>query len=207
MLERSFDELGALLAEWKFHTDLISNMDETMVSVDLQTRKRTLVPKGCKVGVARGSSSCLHITALVCGFATGDLRMNPLIIVPQKEIPGDLPDDVIATNDWATNSTGWINADILLDWAAKTYIPAVNGRRLLLGLTMETGPALLIVDNHSSRDERFNHLMAENNVVVFYLVPHSSHLTQPLDVHTFSVLKNKLRGLTCKFNNGTVADR
>lgn len=207
-LDRYFVLLKELLDRYQFHSDLICNFDETMVVVDMKTRKRTLVPRGTRIGVARGSSDCVHITALVCGFATGRLSINPLVIVPQREIPGDLPDDVIQVLDWATNDSGWITAEILLDWVQKTFIPTIQSRRLLLGKTQEEAPALLLVDNHSSRmNSRFVEVMRANNIVVFTFVPHSSHLTQPMDVHAFQILKTHLSGLTSKLNNTTVADR
>ena len=33
----------------------------------------------------------------------------------------------------------------------------------------------------------------ENNVTVFYLIPHSSHVLQPLDLCPFSVIKSQYR--------------
>lgn len=78
----------------------------------MASMNRTLIPKESRKVVARGSNNCLHITALVCGFATRNLRINPLIIAP-KEIPGDLPPEVIRVNDWAANGSGWITADKL----------------------------------------------------------------------------------------------
>jgi DDE superfamily endonuclease len=49
---------------------------------------------------------------------------------------------------------------------------------------------MLILDGHKSHESaEFQEYCKAHNIITLYLPPHSSHLTQPLDVRCFSVLK------------------
>jgi len=52
-------------------------------------------------------------------------------------------------------------------------------------------PHVLMMDNHHSHTFNFDflQLMKDNNIVVFALPSHTSHILQPLDVIPFAVLK------------------
>ncbi|MGE3388265.1 MAG: hypothetical protein AB7K41_16185 [Bdellovibrionales bacterium] len=76
-IQAYFESLKSLMQQFSFHTDHICNADETMVQVNTRTRKRTVVPRRDRYGVVPADPDCLHITLLLCGFATGDLAMNP----------------------------------------------------------------------------------------------------------------------------------
>jgi hypothetical protein len=53
---------------------------------------------------------------------------------------------------------------------------------------------LLIMDKHGSHDsDEFRHLCSQNKVQPFYLLGHTSHELQPLDVGCFSPLKTRYR--------------
>ena len=55
-------------------------------------------------------------------------------------------------------------------------------------------PRLLLLDNHGSHiSTQFMKICWENNVYVFYLIPHSSHVLQPLDLCPFSIVKSRYR--------------
>ena len=51
-------------------------------------------------------------------------------------------------------------------------------------------PSLLILDNCTSHKE-VEELCSEENIRILFLPPHSSHITQPLDLNLFSSLKKK----------------
>ena len=56
------------------------------------------------------------------------------------------------------------------------------------------GKAVLILDGCTCHKmERFQTLLESKNIIMMFLVPHSSHLTQPLDLGIFGRLKNIMR--------------
>ena len=53
---------------------------------------------------------------------------------------------------------------------------------------------LLVLDSHGSHSSlEFNLFYKEHLIITLYILPHSSHLLQPLDVSCFSVLKHLYR--------------
>ena len=53
---------------------------------------------------------------------------------------------------------------------------------------------MLILDGCSSHtNERFRQFLESKNITMMFLVPHSSHLTQPLDQVVFGLVKRVLR--------------
>lgn len=78
-------------------------------------------------------------------------------------------------------SSGWMTCEKFREWVKVILLPYVQKKRLQLGKPDQK--ALLLVDGHSSRaDSESLALLKENGVEVMLLVPHSSHLTQPLDL-------------------------
>ena len=97
--------------------------------------------------------------------------------------------------------SGWMNADAFYFWVVNLFVPNLPVIR----------PVLLVLDGHSSYiDLRTGQFCKENNVILFCLPPHSSHLTQPLDVGVFGPFKKEYRKLCnqfCQENPGTAVDK
>lgn len=71
-------------------------------------------------------------------------------------------------------------------------IPDVEERRKKFSLL--NSPALLILDGatqHQSKE--IDDALTKANIILHFLVPHSSHLTQPLDCLFFKIFKGELR--------------
>ena len=87
-------------------------------------------------------------------------------------------------NNWrfGCNTNGWTSNEHGLQWLRQVFEPETrekaNGK-----------PRLLICDGHDSHitAKWIAHCM--KNIIFMVLPPHSSHLTQPLDVEVFSPLK------------------
>ena len=55
---------------------------------------------------------------------------------------------------------------------------------------------LLIMDSHGSHaTAEFDSFCIENQIILLYMPPHSSHILQPLDVSCFAFLKQLYRQL------------
>jgi hypothetical protein len=82
----------------------------------------------------------------------------------------------------AVSENGWTTNQIGLQWVQHfekhTRSKTIGSKRLL------------ILDNHESHVSiEFRSFCKENNIVLLWMPPHSSHLLQPLDVGCFSPLK------------------
>jgi hypothetical protein len=79
------------------------------------------------------------------------------------------------TNGWTDNETG-------IEWIRHFDKHTAARKR--------AGYRMLVLDGHESHHSaEFNAFCKERNIITVCLPPHSSHLTQPLDVGCFSPLK------------------
>jgi hypothetical protein len=86
--------------------------------------------------------------------------------------------------DWAIKPTsnGWTNNETGLDWI-KHFDKHTRSRT-------KGVYRMIVLDGHESHQSaEFNKYCDNNNIITICLPAHSSHLTQPLDVGCFSVLK------------------
>ena len=81
-----------------------------------------------------------------------------------------------------TSTNGWTNNDTALEWI-QHFDKHTIGRRV--GVYR-----MIVLDGHESHlSAQFEEFCKEKNIITLCLPAHSSHLTQPLDVGCFSVLK------------------
>jgi hypothetical protein len=122
-------------------------------------------------------------TAIVC--VNGEGKSIPPFLVVQGTnhlsswyTEGGLP------HDWVIKPTsnGWTNNETGLEWLQ-------HFNKHTRGCTQ--GPyRMLVLDGHESHESAaFQEYCKANNIITLCLPAHSSHLTQPLDVGCFSVLK------------------
>ena len=183
------------------HPSLIFNMDE-MGCERYADRKRikVFIPNGVAhrngmaVGVPRTSHRC---TLMACISLDGS-RLTPAIITKHKTVSSQ-----IFTNGYNkqnlklfTTKNSFVTGEVFGRWLTEIFIPHVeevrNGFRQRLEHFNER--AVLILDGCTSHKmERFQTLLESKNITMLFLVPHSSHLTQPLDLGVFGKLKNIMR--------------
>ena len=109
----------------------------------------------------------------------------PLIIISGVQIlhkwcqENDLHDDILI----GTSDSGYSNDDLAMDWL-NHFIEHMSSKRQGAWL-------LLIIDGFGSHMTiPFFELATANNIVLFRLPAHSTHLTQPLDVGVFQPFKH-----------------
>lgn len=89
---------------------------------------------------------------------------------------------------YTSSPNGWSNADIARAWIYDVFIP-------------QTAPAvagqyrLLVIDGHKTHiDYRLIlDLLTNHRIIPVFLPPHTTHITQPLDVACFSPLKTRYK--------------
>ena len=137
-------------------------------------------------------------TAIACVNAEGWSIPPFLIVKGQYHLAnwytkGDLP------LDWAvkTTSNGWTNNETGLQWLKHfDSYTAPRARGVY---------RMLVLDGHESHESvEFHNYCKHHNIVPICLPPHSSHLTQPLDIGCFSVLKRVYGGQISTFTRAYI---
>ena len=120
-----------------------------------------------------------QITALCAISAAGD-ALPPMHIFPGTRFKYNPMLNCVDGACFGHSPTGWISTELFYGWIANHFAKRVSVR-----------PVVLLVDGHSSHiDIHTSKFCRENNILLYCLPPHSSHLTQPLDVSFFKPLKS-----------------
>ena len=114
--------------------------------------------------------------------------MIPLLVIFKGEnlCQHWIPEDIYLDWKFACNSKGWTSNLHGLEWLIKCFDESTKEKAG--GKT-----CLLICDGHESHvtSDLLQHCR-ENNIVLLLLPPHTSHMTQPLDVAVFGLLKKAM---------------
>ena len=157
---------------------IIYNCDETGFSFEHKPSK-VVGMKGVKHLNATTSGDKAQLTVLACVSASG-YPLPPMIIFDRKKLKPDHTKGEIPSTIYGLSSNGWIDGDLFEDWFMQhflTHIPAIR-------------PVLLLLDGHSSHYRpSLLRKAGEEDVIIFCLPPHTTHLLQPLDKTCFSPLK------------------
>ena len=88
---------------------------------------------------------------------------------------GEVPDTL-----YGLSEKGWTDMELFGYWMDTLFLPNIPPARSVL----------LLLDGHSLHYEPDTiHLAANQGVIVLYLPPHTTHVSQPLDVSFFRPLK------------------
>ena len=92
--------------------------------------------------------------------------------------------------------TGWIKTELFYGWIANHFAKHVKQR-----------PVVLLIDGHSTHiDIETSKFCKENDIFLYCLPPHSSHITQPLDVGFFGPLKSNWKIAVAKYRQDHIGD-
>ena len=152
---------------------------------------------GMEVGVPRTINRC---TLLGCVGLDGT-RVKPAIITKNKTLNSLIFESGYSPENVAFHSitNSFITGDVFMQWLNDIFIPHVEATRETLRrrLGAFNERAVLILDGCSCHtNERFRQFLESKNITMMFLVPHSSHLTQPLDLGVFGLVKRVMRDST-----------
>ena len=135
--------------------------------------------RGQKHPSAVGSGDKSQVTVLACCSAAG-YAVPPFVIFDRKSLKPDLTNGEVPGTVYGLSSKGWIDGELFSLWFSKHFLAHAPPVR----------PLLLLMDGHSSHFKpEVIKRAAEEQVVIFCLPPHTTHLTQPLDKGCFGPLK------------------
>ena len=176
-MSRFFETYKYYRTAYGFRPEFIINIDETMINIG-QNCEKVLVFKGEPKPVRKQADKLEHIT-LLFGITAGGMYMKPLAILPLQTLPNDFPRSIYENFDITGNEKGWITGEILRNWIKNQLVSYVNYLRTYY---QKDDNALIILDNHASRDSiDVQHMWDEHRIAFLRIPAHSSHLVQPLD--------------------------
>ena len=177
VLDKYFDELGSVMSNSNLNDkpSNIWNIDETGIVME-HSPSNVLCLKGYTPQAVTST-----VTIIAAGNAAGT-RILPYYVFPGKRWNDDLMTGSCPGSLGYMTESGWSNSAVFMDYLErhfKKHVPTNDS------------PILVIFDGHRSH---INITLKEwgvaNNVAFFVLPPHTSHVTQPLDVGCFGPLKN-----------------
>ena len=187
--------------------EFLFNLDETGLD-DRKYNNKTVVsleqtPTCYKVAQPPGHIS---ICPIICSDGT---KLPPLVVISRKSISNDLlrygypkgENGYIVSSD-----KGYMTTDLFENYIEEIFIPHLNRKRQQSN--KPNNPALIILDGfraHSS--PKLDALQKDNNWKLFFLPPHSSHLTQPLDLLIFGAFKKLMLRLKTSIDLNPLSKR
>ena len=184
ILDYYFDLLEATLIE----NDLIDkpcqiyNVDESGMPLDPDSLK-IVAECGAKHSRTLATGSKTSITVVSCCSAAGS-TIPPMVIFDRKTLNPKLTIGEVCGTMYGMSKNGWIDTELFSLWFSEHFLAYAPPIR----------PLLLLLDGHSSHYQPcFVKKAAEEQVIVFCLPPHTTHLTQPLDKGCFGPLKMSWR--------------
>lgn len=179
-----FSQVKKVYDENDFHTKPyhVFNCDETGMQCDLGKLKLI-----CRKGLSNPKRLCNSnqkkmYTVLACCNEFGSF-LPVHIMFRGKRLMANWVKGGPANATYSTSKSGWMEGDQFSEWFNKTFIPHCNKL---------AGSKILFLGGHAS------HLTIElvekakaNNIILFKLPAHTSHLIQPLDVGVFKTTKLK----------------
>ena len=128
-----------------------------------------------------------HITVNACVLGSGYI-MPPHIIFSQSYPSGPYTRDGTNGALYSISDNGYMDSEHFYSLISKLLIPQTN---------QIAGPKLLILDRHGSHlNINIINLCRENNIHLYRLPPHTTHIFQPLDVVIFWPVKSHFNKIT-----------
>ena len=178
-----FDLLEEVFEEYGFadHPEAIYNMDET--GMPLEPHPKIVAKKGQKKVRYQTSGQKQQITVIGCGSATGHV-IPPFIVFAAKQINYLWTRNEVSGSRFAVSDNGWVDHELFSFFLIEHFMVNAVPHR----------PLLLLLDGHSTHFEPKSLQVAkDNNIVIFCLPPHTTHVCQPLDCSLFKPLKQQWR--------------
>ena len=163
-------------------------MDESGIPSDHRS-PRVLTKRGHKKVRYATSGNKSQITIVGCINAIGQV-LPPFVIFDAKNLKLEWAEGEVPGTTYGLSDSGWMEMHLFKHWLIKHFLPKVGSGR----------PILLLLDGHSSHYNLEAVTFArKNDIILFTLVPHTTHEMQPLDTAVFGPLKSSWQDV-CRDN-------
>ena len=168
------------------------NMDETGFAEGETRPGKVIGSNKSRYSIVTSSDNTTWVTAAETINVEGK-AITPAVILSGEHLQGQwLPDELLPCA-LTVQPKGWMNAEIFYCWLRDIFLPETQPEIASLW-------RILLLDGVKAHVcEKVMKLAAENKVRLHYLPAHTSHITQPLDVGVFAVLKQKFRAGILKY--------
>jgi hypothetical protein len=160
------------------------NMDETGFAIGVVERSYVVVNKESKKRYRAQPGRQEWASVVECVSADGG-SIPPFIILKGEKVTSSWIPTVALDLNWhfGASQKGWTSNALGFEWLVRVFDPVSREKS-------QNRTRLLICDGHDSHvSAKFVAHCIEHDICLFLLLPHSSHLLQPLDVGVFSPLK------------------
>lgn len=182
-IEKYYTELDAVLSNnnIKDKPHKIFNIDETGVNTEHSPPK--IVCKKDTIAQNVTSLRSSTVTVIAAGNALGQ-SVPPYYVFPGQRWTDEFLKGCCPGSAGEMSKSGWSNSEVFLNYLTKHFVSFVN-------TSNSDTPTLILYDGHRSHISlTLTEWAKQHNIILFVLPPHSSHLTQPLDVGIFGPFKN-----------------
>jgi hypothetical protein len=179
-----FDELGRILTKYDLlgKPQNIYNIDEKGINTEYRP-PQVVCGKDCKPQAIMAERS-KTVTIIGAGNALGQ-HIPPFFIFPGERMVDGLMEGKTPGADGVMTKSGWSNAEVFKLYLQNHFVQYVQGRD-------QSETLLVLYDGHKSHISLdLVEWAQENNIILFVLPPHTSHLLQPMDVGCFGPLQVK----------------
>lgn len=183
IVDRYFDNLRKVIDDHSLSDkpQFIFNLDETGIQPEHRPPNIIAPVTGKPQSVTSPRSTTT--TVIACVNAAGN-HLPPYFIYKGKRMNTDLNKGSSPGTRIVMSETGWSNSDVFKDYLQNHFLPNVRSS------TNESQPILLIFDGHASHtSKQLIDWAVANNIILFVLPAHTSHILQPLDVGIFAPFK------------------
>jgi DDE superfamily endonuclease/Tc5 transposase DNA-binding domain/helix-turn-helix, Psq domain len=182
-----FDEFEKTIGEKNIRVEDMYNMDETGFAIGTVQNSYVVIKKDSKMRYQAQPGRQEWASVVECVCADGGSTPPFVILKGLKVMSSWIPAMALDLNwHFAASKKGWTSNDLGFEWLVRVFDPVTQQK---LGKEKDR-TRLLICDGHDSHiSAKFVAHCIENNICLFLLLPHSSHILQPLDVGVFGPLK------------------
>ena len=168
----------------------VFNADETSVDATKETKKKKVFSLHDCPTTYISDRSPSHITFLSTIGVNG-CKLPTLVIINTKTIVSELSVRFgfpqMEHAHVVSSTSGYINEELFVYWVDKILKPGIEARRR--ALEAPDAKALILLDGCLAHSKDVLEKVSIGGISYHYFVPHSSHLSQPLDRGIFSYYK------------------
>ncbi|SJX60738.1 related to transposase [Sporisorium reilianum f. sp. reilianum] len=184
-IQKWFGRLQDTIMEYKISSSNIFNMDETGFVFGLSSSQHVIVPGSDPAGRFKAQLGNCQNTTVIKAIGSRGQVLLPLIITKGKlHTVGEQRrmEDIPTMWQFSKGPSGWTDNELAVLWVENVF--DVNTRP-----SMPSEHHLLIIDGHMSHtSSTFLDALWQKNIVPLCLLPHATHIMQPLDVSIFGPL-------------------
>jgi hypothetical protein len=179
-----FQRLEATITKYGIPTEDIYNFDETGFRIGIR-RDQYIVTREPKKKIYIPLNTNREYITVVEGINTSGWAISPIIIIAAKTIVQGWFDATGTDQNIgiAVSETGYLNDELGYQWIQ--HFHRETFRRI------KGQYRLLICDGFGSHmTYEFKKFCKQQKIILFFLIPHTSHFLQPLDVGVFHAFKH-----------------